>query len=529
MFAIATDYLMGWAMAAADGARKQRAEWPPHPDRLFMALAAAWFETGCDEREGAALRWLESLDAPMLHASPATLRSPVTHFVPVNDAGHGTTKSISALVNSPALDLAKAKDAGLAQLPQWRGRQPRAFPVAIPRETVVHFIWAEPLSDLHRAAIESLCRKLTSVGHSASLVHAWLDDAPPKANWVPGDGVGAIRLRVPGAGRLDHLDLRYGNAEMRAHAAMNAAIEQAKGKPRKALEAQLKERFPRPPAPQRPEPGRWQAYVRPDAAWALPDVPHSVFDSRLLVLSLSGQRVGLRSTLRLTAALRGMLLSRCAGPLPAWLTGHDDAGRPLRDPHLALLPLAFTSADHADGRLLGVALALPRSAPASEVARLLDPVLRDEYGLPLDLHLFDGTALDCHATLDQREAPPVALSAATWVRPSRRWASVTPIVLDRHCKGPDRWERAAAVVADACERIGLPRPSDVLLHSNSMHAGVPPAGAFAPLPRKTGGTLSHTHAVLSFDTEVAGPLLLGAGRFRGYGLCKPLREEARDD
>ena len=48
MFAIAADYLMGWAMASADGSRKQAAEWPPHPDRLYMALAAAWFETGCD-------------------------------------------------------------------------------------------------------------------------------------------------------------------------------------------------------------------------------------------------------------------------------------------------------------------------------------------------------------------------------------------------------------------------------------------------------------------------------------------------
>ncbi|MGZ8975757.1 type I-G CRISPR-associated protein Csb2, partial [Methylomagnum sp.] len=59
MFALALRYLNGWAMAAADGARKERAEWPPHPDRVFMALAAAWFETGQAADEGAALRWLE--------------------------------------------------------------------------------------------------------------------------------------------------------------------------------------------------------------------------------------------------------------------------------------------------------------------------------------------------------------------------------------------------------------------------------------------------------------------------------------
>ena len=65
MFALGIRYLNGWSMAAADGARKERAEWPPHPDRVFMALAAAWFETGEDTeehaREGDALRWLQAL------------------------------------------------------------------------------------------------------------------------------------------------------------------------------------------------------------------------------------------------------------------------------------------------------------------------------------------------------------------------------------------------------------------------------------------------------------------------------------
>ena len=55
MFGLAIRYLNGWSMAAADGAKKERPEWPPHPDRVFMALAAAWFETGQDEEEGLSL------------------------------------------------------------------------------------------------------------------------------------------------------------------------------------------------------------------------------------------------------------------------------------------------------------------------------------------------------------------------------------------------------------------------------------------------------------------------------------------
>ena len=50
-------YLCGRAMATHP-ADRQRAEWPVHPDRAFMGLAAAHFETGADAGERAALEWL---------------------------------------------------------------------------------------------------------------------------------------------------------------------------------------------------------------------------------------------------------------------------------------------------------------------------------------------------------------------------------------------------------------------------------------------------------------------------------------
>lgn len=36
--------------------------------------------------------------------------------------------------------------------------------------------------------------------------------------------------------------------------------------------------------------------------------------------------------------------------------------------------------------------------------------------------------------------------------------------------------------------------------------------------------MHHAHAVLLFEREVRGPVLIGAGRFRGYGLCRPLSQ-----
>lgn len=50
----------------------------------------------------------------------------------------------------------------------------------------------------------------------------------------------------------------------------------------------------------------------------------------------------------------------------------------------------------------------------------------------------------------------------------------------------------------------------------------PPAPSFPRLPRKDGSLCRHAHAILVFAERVVGPLLLGAGRYRGYGLCRPV-------
>lgn len=523
MFAIAIEYLMGWSMAAADGARKERAEWPPHPDRLFMALAAGWFETDGGGAEEQALRWLETLPPPSLACSDAQPRTVVTHYVPINDAGLSAASVVDRLLASANLDFDKLRPAGLGQLPESRLRKARSFPVAVPLRSVVHFVWSVPLDPVHRAALQSLCDKLSCLGHSASLARAWIDEAPPPPNWTPVDGAASMRLRISGAGRLDALNRRLDREALQAYADMEAAIAKATGKARKVLQAQRDERFAQPPLALRPEPGLWQGYERLLPVAQGPAVAHGAFDARMLVLSIQGQRLSLPSTLLLTGALRGALLRHCDSQLPEWVTGHGPDGRPSRSAHLAMLPVAFVAGPHADGRVLGLALALPRGVPPHEAAQALAPLLWDEAGAPREIRLYDGRALDCLASLDQRERPPATLDPQSWTAAARIWATVTPIALDRHLDGRDAWRRATAVVADACEYAGLPRPADVLLDPHSAHAGVPPASAFPPLTRKRdGGRLAHTHAVLRFDRPVAGPVLLGAGRFRGYGLCRPL-------
>jgi CRISPR-associated protein Csb2 len=523
MFALGLRYLNGWAMAAADGARKERAEWPPHPERVFMAMAAAWFETGQAADEGAALRWLEGLPPPDITAAEATTRSasgggrPTVSYVPVNDAERGRKIPDSS-------DLGKLKDAGLSLLPEQRSRQPRSFPVAIPADPDVYLRWDDAIPEPHRAPLLSLCRKVASVGHSASFVQMWLEDSPPDANWTPVEGIGEHRLRIFGPGRLDDLERRCNRDAVIAWGESESRIDAtAKPKEKKMLKEQQGRQFPAGrPVSLRPVPGLWQGYGKPDPS-AKTKVPGSLFDPRLLVLALSRQRLSLHSTLKLTEALRGAMLKACPEPIPEWVSGHTAEGRATARPHVALLPLPFVDHEHADGRVMGLALALPREIDPAEAAAIFEPWLRDEHGLPAPLSLFDGSWLDCQAELETRETPPASLRATNWTRPAQRWASVTPVVLDRHCDGKDKWEKAADVVKDACERIGLPRPVDVLLHPNSLILGVPSAREFPYLTRKSdAGRMHHAHALLVFDQPVQGPVLIGAGRFRGYGLCQPL-------
>ena len=292
------------------------------------------------------------------------------------------------------------------------------------------------------------------------------------------------------------------------------------------LKAELAERFPdgEPRRPARPPAGRWQGYARPRQAERDATV-QSVFDPRIVVLTIRGRRISLPATLKLTAALRGLLMRECPlQPPPEWFSGHRSDGKPTASPHVALAPLPFAGAAHADGRIMGLALILPRELNPDEAGRGLDSILHErDTGLPREHRLFDGQWLECALELDIRERPPVNLNPQTWTACSRTWASVTPVVLNRHFDGKDRWARAAESVKDACQHIGLPRPAEVVLHPVSTVEGVPHAREFPRLVRKRdNGRQSHAHAVIIFDAPVTGPVLVGAGRFRGYGLCRPM-------
>ena len=482
MVALAIRYLNGWAMAT-DPADRGRPEWPPHPDRVFMALVSAHFETDGEPREREALDWLERQGAPGLLASECTERTAVTAFVPVNDT------SVPRLRAGRTPTAEQVSD-GVQLLPERRGRQPRQFPVAIPRDPTIYLVWnADPIGEV-RQGLEELCEKVVRVGHSASLVQAWIEDGPVAPNWVPTDGAAQLRVRVPGPGRLAHLEERFRNGR-------------------------------------RPERSRWAGYGRPSAEDTA-GTAEPVFDAHLLVLRRTGGRLlGLESTLALTDLLRQTVVSRCPDPVPQWVSGHEPDGRPSRRPHLAFLPLPHVGSEYADGHLVGLGLAIPGEVDRWEIARCLNPVLGFQPdGSLRSLALYTGRSLEWHLEMERRDSPPAALRDATWTVESTRWATVTPVVFDRHAKDRGDNRQDEAMVALACQRIGLPRPRDVVISQVSLHEAVPHSRDFPRLRRKSdGGRMRHAHAIITFDRPERGPVILGAGRFRGYGLCKPVRPE----
>src|SRR5579884_834421 len=176
MLVLEVELLTGVSVAAAPQDR-QTVEWPPHPDRVFQALVAAWGrQEPPDPGEREALEWLETLPPHDLrvYAPPARSRTVVDVFVPPNDAA--TTE---AAVRGASADQLYQR---VRVIPEFRkNRQPRTFPAAVPLGgRVVVYSWTEASGlDAHRGALERLARETTYLGHSHTLVRVHVGETLP--------------------------------------------------------------------------------------------------------------------------------------------------------------------------------------------------------------------------------------------------------------------------------------------------------------------------------------------------------------
>ena len=520
MLTLGIRYLQG--VAVGSHGEYGRVEWPPHPARVFMAMVAAYYQTGADAKERAALLRLEELpEPPEIYAPDAEPGGVVTQFVPVNDKA-GPSKVL------------------MHSLPVTRDRQPRTFARAsLAADTVVlHWPNAEPTPEV-REALATLCRKVTRVGHSTSLVQMWLADAVPAGlhRWIVDEKRGTHLLRVPKPGTLEELDRSFNGEAVNRYMSLLLAVENATTK--KAATAAKKGiavAFPAgEPLQQRPHISTYASYSKADEIFETPESAGSVFSPHLAVFTLDRENGPYRELdLGCAPALidrwREAIASHANDLKPeaqSLLTGHLPGGAPLQKAHVAFLPLGFVGHPHADGRMPGVALALPNEMPTDvrvDVLRVAGAVCKE--GLKL------GRLGAWKLVPSTMSRPFETLQPATWTAHpdgATHWSTVTPPAYDHHPKSKAKAEYLAEVaemIRAGCERIGLPRPREVVVTPVSAHFGAPPAHAFPRLQRKDGSERRHVHAILLFDAPVRGPLIIGAGRYRGYGLCRPMEVDA---
>jgi len=168
---------------------------------------------------------------------------------------------------------------------------------------------------------------------------------------------------------------------------------------------------------------------------------------------------------------------------------------------------------------MGVAAVLPRT---------IAPVLRRKIvrlcaGLD-SINLKEEETL-WNVTLSGFDVVRETLRPRTWMRRSKAWASVTPVLLDQF---PKKNFPVTEIIRRSCERIGLPAPAEIQYGPYSDQTGVPPALAFRLTRKKSDVRRLALHVTLQFSSEVQGPMLIGAGRFFGLGLMKPVDREKQE-
>ena len=540
---IEVNFLTGRYVATAHNHRR-RSEWPPHPARLFSALVAVWADADeLDGEEREVLEWLEKQPPPAIAASAAVPRKVVSHFVPVNDAAvisrswhQRRAETITALMDQlheeptaaagegtkQALrlqrKLAKEKDvasqvshagttnpaSAVQMLPDQRGRQERCFPSMTPDEPRVTYVWATNPPPEVCQVLDVLLGRITRLGHSSSLVSCRLAPDPPAATYVP--GVGGESLRNIGSGQLRELERRYGR-----HGGIEArSLPYVDVRYRQAAE----------PAPA----ARRQA---PNTAgeWIVFEFLH---DSRAVPAT---------RTVELATAMRAALFHYAEDPIPEGLSGHAANGEPASDPHVAVLPLPYVGFEHADGRLLGIAVSIPHTLDEGSRRALLRAIGTWEQAVGEKLTLTLGSRGLVHLRRQPGYVTLVSLRPQAWSRRSRRWVSATPLALPRHPGQLTRgtpsarasaWARAEVAVKAACAHVGLPAPAEVEVSLRPLIVGARSTTEFPPFHQSGRGgkpvRRQLVHAALTFVDPVSGPFTLGAGRFLGLGLMRPLQE-----
>ena len=463
MLAIDVEFLHGVFRGDPDGTaltgQLARGEWPPSPARLFAALVAAdGTRRASRVTDGVELSWLERLPPPVIHA----------HAHPAHQ------RLEPRFVVVPVRERRAQHQEYVAR----RGALHRAGVRVTPNQPRVVYRWdAGTPSEKVFDSLRLRAARIGYLGASDSPVRMRISTKmpsnPPEDVFSP-DPQGDVRINVPRPGDVDLLDRLYDAWRVRGASVTRSQFSTLTHP----------ESYRSPGQTPAHDGGELVAWLRVSPA-------------------VSGRRIS-----NLTALFKEAVLSRYQrmhGEVPAVLHGHGfmESGYDLAR-YLALPDVGFP---HSRGRIHGLALWLPPGT--DEVSR------RRARDAALAIDALVGNALNVRVEPREDEVRPWAANPRRWFGPSRTWVTAFPAIHERrgvpNLRDAGRW----------CEHAGFPKPVDFRSSRTPLVSG---AVDLAPVEVNRPGrpALPYSHVVLSFADPIPGPVVIGAGRQRGFGLCIPI-------
>lgn len=484
MVAICIELLDGqYAGTTAD---RTRCDWPPSPQRLFLALVATAYHAGLRESCAPALVWLAGLQT-----------HPEIQSGWVNQ--DQLTRSLGVYVPANYV-LSEEKQVEQGWL---LGRKELAAFSVTPSDHQLAYVW--PSENLPPSVEPRLCELLAHVaflGRSESQVRAYvcvekaqvpslpITYSATNSSTVKGQHLAAI---FPGI--LEAIEEHWN----RATADYEKEISQQAAKKARSKKRQAKDSLadvPRAevlPFPEQLPVIYYRRLNQLGASQHMEEPPKAAVEWLRTVRHELGRTIPLAFAPLLAADIRERLVQRQRGGL-------------------MVVPLPFVVHPNADGLVKGIAFLHDQTSPGEA-----ESSLRQLVGEFQDASLPNGE----HRFSTPSTITPT-LSLGRWSRPSRLWTSVTPVILPAFPKPKRLVEDVTEAIRKCCEFVGISESFELEFDRSSPLRGVPKTERFR-LPER----YQHRptlHIVLRFSKPVRGPLVLGVGRYLGIGLCVPLEE-----
>ena len=473
MLTVSVELLHGTFRGDPDGTantgRLARGEWPPSPARLFAALVAA-DGTGdrCRVTDGTELEWFEQLPPPVIHAHPDPRHQ---ELGPRYVVRHERSFSSQKKAGREAIDVHQ----------EYIGRvgvQHRSGVRVTPRYPLVVYAWKVSPPNSTLASLRTRAARVGYLGAADSPVRVrvltHMPDSVESEDAFRPDPNGDLTISVPAPGDLPVLDRMF-----EAWCEQGADIGRAHYP---ALRHQAAYRSPSSVP---------EAETPPVVAWLRLDTP------------VSGRRIT-----AVTELFKAAVLSKhqeIHGEPPAVLHGHGFDGKGYEIARCLALPdVGFP---RSRGRIHGLALWLPPDSDRDERQRSRDAALA--------VRRLTGLGVDVSVSPHDGEQRPRAASPERWTASSQGWTTAFPAIHER------RGALDLAEVSRWCRHAGLPAPVAFRATRGPL---VPGAVDLAPVEvnRRDRPGLPYSHVELRFAESVQGPVVIGGGRQRGFGLCVPV-------